>query len=312
MSLPSPTLPTPDRATHPLSAGVCPIVLQAGALTLSALVARPATPPRATVVALHGGGMSAGYFDGQAHPDLSLLVLGARLGYTVVAVDRPGYGLSAADLPRGQALSEQATTLRTALVHLGRRYDTGAGVFLLGHSFGGMLALTYAASDEASPSRLELLGLDVSGVGRDYITPPDAVADPLGQRTTQRHWGPLRCYPPDTFREAKVMVAPLPERERAEAARWPQRFTATTGRVRVPARMTFAEHERWWRHGDEDIAGLPAQFTAAPSFEVGRQPGSGHNVSLGWTARTYHLRAFAFFDECLARRTTTASAVTAR
>ncbi len=64
---------------------------------------------RATVVALHGGGMSAGYFDGQAHPDLSLLTLGARLGFTVLAVDRPGYGLSAGSCPAGRPSPSRPT-----------------------------------------------------------------------------------------------------------------------------------------------------------------------------------------------------------
>ncbi|NEE43926.1 alpha/beta hydrolase, partial [Streptomyces sp. SID8455] len=78
-------------------------------LTLSALLAEPVDmAPRAVLVALHGGGMRAGYFDSRARPGLSLLALGAQLGYTVLAVDRPGYGLSAARLPRGLALEDSA------------------------------------------------------------------------------------------------------------------------------------------------------------------------------------------------------------
>ena len=45
------------------------ITLNAAGHTLSALLSAPDTPPRATVVALHGAGMSAGYFDGGAQPD---------------------------------------------------------------------------------------------------------------------------------------------------------------------------------------------------------------------------------------------------
>ncbi|MEV0741830.1 alpha/beta fold hydrolase [Streptomyces sp. NPDC050549] len=298
-----------------MSPGVRPIALSAGDLTLSALISRPAGPPRATVVAVHGGGTSSGYFDGQAHPDVSLLALGARLGYTVVAVDRPGYGLSAARLPRGQALAEQSAALRAALAHLGERCATGDGVFLLAHSFGGELALTYAASaagEGPAPAPPELLGLDISGLGRDYATEPDALADPPPGHHWKRHWGALRLYPPNTFREAASMVAPLPERERAEAPLWPGRFAGTAARVRVPVRLTFAECELWWRHDDRALADLAAQFTAAPSVAVDRQSGAGHNISLGWAARTYHLRAFSFFEECLARRAAGASAGTAR
>ncbi|NUK82657.1 alpha/beta hydrolase, partial [Streptomyces lunaelactis] len=53
--------------------------LAAGESTLSALLCAVENP-RAVVVALHGAGTGADYFDGRAHPDVSLLTLGARLG----------------------------------------------------------------------------------------------------------------------------------------------------------------------------------------------------------------------------------------
>ncbi len=52
--------------------------------------------PKAVLLAIHGGGTSAVYFDCPGHPELSLLRLGATLGFTVVAIDRPGHGSSAA------------------------------------------------------------------------------------------------------------------------------------------------------------------------------------------------------------------------
>ncbi|MBD0707905.1 MULTISPECIES: alpha/beta hydrolase [unclassified Streptomyces] len=293
-----------------MSPGVRPVVLRAGDLTLSALLAEPSGPPRATVVAVHGGGTGAGYFDGQAHPDVSLLTLGARLGYAVVALDRPGYGLSAAQAPSGRSLAEQTVALRAALAHLKGRRETGAGVFLLAHSFGGKLALAYAATDASSgpgpgPGVAvppPLLGLDISGLGRDYAVDPAVLTGLHGLGDRARNWGPLRFYPPGTFREASAVVAPVPAREFTDAGEWPDRFTEAAGRVGVPVRLTFAECERWWRHDEEAVAGLTADFTSAPRVRVDRQPGAGHNISLGWQARAYHLRAFAFFEECLARR----------
>lgn len=291
-----------DETAPGMSPGVRPITLEAGAFTLSALIAQPVGPPRATIVAVHGGGMSAGYFDGQAHPDVSLLTLGARLGYTVVAVDRPGYGLSAAHLPRGQNLSEQSAALGTAIAHLADRYPSGAGVFLVAHSFGGKLALTYAA-EQAGPGTAgpALLGLDVSGCGRDYAVDPGDLRDPHRHGHWKRNWGALRFYPPNTFRDAAALVAPMPLRERAEAARWPESFTAAAARVPVPVRLTFAEHELWWRNDEEDLNEIAELFTAAPFVTIDRQSDAGHNLSLGWVARSYHLRALAFLEECLAR-----------
>ena len=54
-----------------------------------------AEDPKAVVVAPHGGASTAAYFDCPGHPDLSLLRTGAAQGYTMVALDRPGYGSSA-------------------------------------------------------------------------------------------------------------------------------------------------------------------------------------------------------------------------
>ncbi|WP_406455995.1 lysophospholipase [Streptomyces sp. NBC_00876] len=286
------------RAPAPggLSPGVRRITLDAAGTPLSALLSEPAggRAPRATVVALHGGGMSAGYFDGQAHPDVSLLTLGARLGYAVLALDRPGYGASAPYLPTGQRLLEQAATVRAALADAQARHVSGP-LFLLAHSFGGKLALALAA--DAPPDTF--LGLDISGCGHR----PAVSAALLGRgaRTGLRrlNWGPLRLYPDGTFSEVAAVVAPMPGQEIESAQEWRGLATRLLPRVRVPVRFTFAEHEAWWRQSDADLTDLAAQLSAAPRVLIDRLSGAGHNISLGCAARAYHLRALAFLDECL-------------
>ncbi|MFF1378833.1 alpha/beta hydrolase family protein [Streptomyces sp. NPDC058308] len=282
------------------SPGVRGITLDAGGLALSALLGPAAGgAPRATVLALHGGGMSAAYFDGQAHPGQSLFDVGMRLGYQVLAVDRPGYGASAQHLPRGQTLAAQAATLRAALARFAAGHEVGAGVFVLAHSYGGKLALTCAAG---APLPAGLLGLDVSGCGHRFAVPADRLPSAAGPGHWRHNWGALRLYPPDTFRACADMVTTMPELERAEAARWPASFARLAARVRVPTRLTFAEHEAWWRHDEEALAELRERLASVEHLVVDRQPEAGHNISLGWSARTYHLRALAFFEECLARR----------
>ncbi|MDF2583547.1 MAG: hypothetical protein K0R33_2190, partial [Mycobacterium sp.] len=70
---------------------VRPRVVMVGAVPMSALVA--AVPePRAVIVAIHGGATSSAYFDCPGRPDLSLLRTAAAQGFTVIALDRPGYG----------------------------------------------------------------------------------------------------------------------------------------------------------------------------------------------------------------------------
>ncbi|WP_409239854.1 alpha/beta hydrolase [Streptomyces sp. PA5.6] len=272
------------------------VVLDAGGLALSALLCEPAGPPRALVVAVHGGGMRAGYFHGRARPELSLLRLGARLGCTVLAVDRPGYGRSAAALPDGLPLAEQTPLLRAALADFAGRHPVGAGHFVLAHSFGGKLALALAAHAGDGDG---LLGVDISGCGRHYAPGAEEEVRHRRPAARRRHWGPLRLYPPGTFRQSAGTVAPMPVREAAELAGWPGLFDRLAPRVRVPVRFTFAEHELWWRRQEPDLAALAAAFTAAPRVLLEHQPGAGHNISLGWAARAYHLRALAFLEECL-------------
>ncbi|GGU46404.1 alpha/beta hydrolase [Streptomyces coeruleorubidus] len=286
-----------------LSPGVRPVNVEADGVTLSGLVSEPAEEPaRAVIVALHGGGMNAGYFDGQAHPDVSLLAVGARLGYTVLALDRPGYGASAGCFPRGQTLTAQAATVRAAIAAFVDRHAPGAGIVLLEHSFGAKIAFAVAAADGVR----QLLGVDVSGCGRRL-----AVNPPLAGRGAERglrrlNWGPLSLYPVETFQVSRTVVAPMPELEIGTVGRWARQSVVILPRVRVPVRLTFAEHEGWWRHDDDAIADLTAWLSATPRIVVDRLPHAGHNISLGWTARAYHLKALSFVEECLAHARHTA------
>ncbi|MDN3265704.1 alpha/beta fold hydrolase [Streptomyces sp. CSDS2] len=288
------TPPDPDRLE------VRPITLDAGGTPLSGLLAGEATaPPRAVVVALHGGGMSAGYFDSRARPGLSLLELGARLGYRVLALDRPGYGASARHHPEGLGLEEQADLVRRALAGFAPGTGRGAGFFLVAHSSGGRLALRLAGDDDP---RVPLIGVDVSGLGSRFAVGPEELPGRDGRGAWRRHWGALRHYPPNALLTSGALVRPVPEREAREQLRWPAMYPAVAARVRVPVRFTFAEREQWWRHDERAVAELLAALTAAPRAEAVRQPDAGHNISLGWAARTYHLRVLAFLEECLLAR----------
>ena len=277
------------------------ITVDAGEVSLSGLLGEPEhEPPRAAVVALHGGGMHAGYFDARTGPGLSLLELAPSLGYTVLALDRPGYGLSAARLPQGRTVRDQAADVAGALQDFAARFPTGAGILLLAHSFGGKVAIATAADLTDG----DLLGLDLSGIGHVYDIEPQDLPDSTRNGGWRRNWGPLHLYPPNTFRADTLPVEPMPPRESADAARWPSLFRELAPRVRVPVRLTFAQHESWWRHDPATLTDLTRAFSSAPRVLTDRQPHAGHNLSLGWAARAYHLRALAFLEECLTARTT--------
>ncbi|MFI5828105.1 alpha/beta hydrolase [Streptomyces sp. NPDC051578] len=266
-----------------------PCTIDATGTVVSGLLALPeGGAPRSTILAIHGRGMRARYWD-------SFIPLATALGHAVLAVDRPGYGASAACLPEGQSLPEQARTLRRALAEHARTHRLGAGVLLLGHSDGGKVALHTAASAPAVP----LLGLDASGVGYEYH--PQALHFPstLGGGATRLNWGPLNLYPPGTFQASRSLLSPVPPRESADTPWWPRQYEELAPGVRVPVRLTFAEHEGWWRLDARTLTAMTARLTAAPSVTVEHLPGSGHNLSLGHTATAYHLRVLAFLEECL-------------
>lgn len=282
-----------------------PRIVNAGGVPMSALLAE-AAQPRAVVVALHGGGTTSAYFDCPGHPRLSLLRTGATLGYTVVALDRPGYGSSA---PYPEAMTEPAQRVELAYTAIDRvlgERPRGAGVFVLAHSNGCELALRMAADERGA----ELLGLELAGTGLRY---QPAAADilrtaradhrPAGLR--ELLWEPAWLYPAGVLRGITTASSGAAY-EAAMVTAWHRDdFPALTGRVRAPVRFSFAEHERIWQSDASAQAQIAAMFTAAPRFVVNEQGDAGHNLSLGFSAAAYHLSVLSFVEQCVVARTTT-------
>ncbi|CAO0827969.1 hypothetical protein SMICM17S_00187 [Streptomyces microflavus] len=241
--------------------------------------------------------MRAGYFDTRPAPVSPLpLALGAQLGYTVLAVDRPGYGLSAARLPG-------AWPWRTRHRYCGPRWPTsrrrgtppGPGC----SSSPTATAAARAGSrrrlvgDAVADAFIALIGLDISGLGNRLAVAPHQLPGPGGQGEWRKHRGALRLYPPD-FRLGPALLS----RSRRSRRHRPVVAGAVSGARRTgtgPVRFTFAEQEQWWRHDEEAVAELTRPFASAP-VRVDRQPDAGHNVSLGWAARTSHLRVCGFLE----------------
>ncbi|MFE4171348.1 alpha/beta hydrolase [Streptomyces sp. NPDC056909] len=289
-------VPVEPAAAAEVPTAVRAVILDADGVEVSGLLAEPeGVAPRAVVVAIHGRGMCADYFNGLTDPADSLLTLGARLGYSVLALDRPGYGASVRQLPEGQPLGEQATTLHAALGDFARKHRTGAGFFVVGHSDGGKVSLHMAAQDAGSA----LIGLDINGCGWRYAREARHFPDTLGGGASRLNWGPLNLYAPGTFRASRSLLRPVPRREEIQTAVWPVQYPRLAGRITNPLRLTFAEHELWWELDDASLASMTGRLTAASPVTVERLPAAGHNISIGRAARTYHLRALAFLEECL-------------
>jgi hypothetical protein len=272
-----------------------PVEVTVDGVTLSGLVAEPDGPPRALVVALHGHGMTARYFAGPADPHLSLLEVGAALGFTVWAPDRLGYRASAGANPALFAMLPQAEFLRMAMARFAEDQAVAARGFLLGHSFGLKLALAMAAL----PGSLPIAGIDGSGSGLMYTFDPGVTRPAAQPGDVNASWGPRHLYPEATFAEGVLPVARTASTPDREAAEWPGELRRLAHRIGVPVRLTFAEHERLWVVSEAHFESLRTLLSNCPRLEIEIQPGTGHNISLSRVARAYHVKALAFAEECL-------------
>jgi len=281
-----------------------PRVVLVDGVPMSGLVAQ-AEEPRAVIVAFHGGASTAAYFDCPGHPLLSMLRAGAGLGFTVVALDRPGYGASA-PYPDAMERPEQRVALAYGAVDkiLGAS-PRGAGVFLLAHSAGCELAVRMAVHERADDG--DLLGLELAGTGLQYA---DDANEMLKTATdTQRPtglrellWQPAHLYPAEVLSGiTNSSTGALYETTMVKD--WARTdFPALAAQVRVPVQFSVAEHERVWRSDPTALAAIAAIFTACPRFVINKQVDAGHNLSLSVNAAAYHLKVLAFVEECLTAR----------
>ena len=279
-----------------------PRVVIVDGVPMSALVAE-AEDPKAVIVAIHGGGTTAIYFDCPGHPESSFLRAGTAHGFTVVALDRPGYG-SSAPYPEAVARPEQRVQLAYAAVDriLGER-PRGAGMFLMGHSGGCELTMRMAADTRGS----DLLGIELAGTGRHYHP---AAREMLKTATRERRpsglrellWHPTELYPPEVLGGATVYPG-APAYEDLMVSNWArQDFPALAPAVCVPVHFSIAEYEKVWETDTSAMTEIAAMFSDAPRFVIYHQPGAGHNISLGHTAAAYHSTVLAFAEECVVAR----------
>jgi pimeloyl-ACP methyl ester carboxylesterase len=275
-----------------------PRVVLVDGVPMSGLVA-PADEPAAVVVAFHGGASTAAYFDCPGHPELSLLRTGAAKGYTMVALDRPGYG-SSAPYPDAMADPDQRVALtRGAIDKMLGHNPRGAGLFFLGHSAGCELAVRMATDETAD----DVLGLELAGTGVQYhpstaeiLKTATATQRPTGLRDVL--WQPAELYPDDVL-SGMTNSSGGALYEVGMTRSWPQHFPALAARVRVPVQFTVAEHERVWRSDPEMLAKIGAMFTSSPRFVTNEQADTGHNLSLSLRAAAYHATVLSFVEECV-------------
>ncbi len=254
--------------------------------------------PRGIVVAVHGGATSSAYFDCPGHPRLSLLRSAAARGFTAIALDRPGYGASAVYAAEFTDADRRVATAFGAVDKIIADGDRGAGLFLVGHSAGCELALRMATA------RSDVLGIELAGTGLRYsdtakniISEATVTSRPAGLRDLL--WRPTELYPAEVLTGA--LSAPGVAYEAAVTANWARRdFPEIAARVDVPVQFSVADHESVWESTPEALAAVAALFTGAPRVLVNTMADSGHNLSVGLSADTYHRNVMSFIEECIA------------
>ena len=272
-----------------------------GGVPMSGLAAE-VPEPRAIIVAIHGGATSSRYFDCPGHPRLSLLRMAASLGYTAIALDRPGYGASALYQDEMTQPEQRVALAFGALDKIVGSGSRGAGVFLLAHSAGCELGLRMAVDDRGA----DVFGIELAGTGLNYHADAKPV---LSQATTTRRpaglrdllWQPTDLYPAEVLTGA--LSAAGAEYEVDTTTNWRHRdFPATAAMVKVPVEFSAGDHESVWDSTPAALADIAALFTSSARVVLNEVPNGGHNLSVGLTADAYHRHVLSFVEECAVGR----------
>lgn len=289
---------------------VRPVTVKASGITLSGLAVAPqAGAARGLVLALHGGGYSASYWhcpmdDGCA----SLMHVAADLGFHVLAVDRPGYGVSADHNPANLGLNDQVDCLFGAIDDWRLKGEFDGPVFIIGHSIGGMLALLMAADPRAD----QIAAIDVLGVPLAFSagTVGDEVQSwvaegshvPMLDENLHRQlmFGPAGSFSEQALIHDRELRRPMPVAEYHDAIAMPVRWADILPDIRIPVQLTMAEAEAMQLVGPEVLQLARDLLRNSVYARIGEQRASGHNASMHHIARSYHLRALAFFEEAMA------------
>ena len=266
----------------------------------------PCEPPRGILIALHGGGARARYWHHPADLSASLLEIGARLGWQVIALDRPGYGASMALRSRRLRVADQVPAVVEVANSAVRDVGTTVPVVLVGHSMGALLAIEAAAA--GSPA---LAGISVSGVPLAFTREQQQQimsADASGQTT--RHSRRFAASIGDWFGPGDRWEAVLayrselftttPSGEMPDVLEAPDRMPLLLSSIRSAVQFAASGHERTTAPGPVVLEIARQNLTASCSIDAFLVAGAGHNLSLGRDARAYHLRVLAFAESVLA------------
>lgn len=256
------------------------------------------------IVALHGGLYTSRYFDVDGSGDGSFVDIAVRHGHHVVCFDRPGYGASSR-IPAPENTFERQAEILGLAAGAAMKQVGAETLFLVGHSIGGMIAVTIAAH----AGDLPLVGISVTGMGAVIpeagaahnlanLPPAETVALPP-EAVDQVMFGPAWTYRADALPQAHTTYSAAPMEELAQAPRWPREKLATLAPlVTVPVHNALAEFDALWDSSEAAITTFASLFTAAPVVDAHLARATGHSIDHHVLGSALHLRQLAFAAEC--------------
>lgn len=249
------------------------------------------------LICIPGGSYNAHYFDIPKH---SLLEAAHLAGFSIAALDRPGY--QGSDPVEGDVtFAKNAVALDAAISELWTRYsESTTGVVLIGHSMGGAIAIHIASHPHTWP----LLGISVTSIHTDapeQVTaawnsiPADATIPFSTEQRIQFMYGPEGSYDPEVIDAAEISADLIPVAELLEVVgRWTTDFNNLASAVEVPVHYALGEHEALWISTDDNVAAFAAAFTASPSVTTDRVQGAGHNLDHHRDSAKFHAHQLEF------------------
>ena len=242
------------------------------------------------IIALHGGGMSAKYFDVPGH---SLLERADARNVPAISLNRPNNGGSSL-LSSDHIIAENAAILDQVIAGIWAEWsDKVPGIFLIGHSIGGAITTDIAGNHPTWP----LLGIATSGCllttnpGGD-LPPIELLELPL-DASDGGMFGPAGTYGDDMPAVSHVANSTVPVAELKEiGTTWTARVREVAANVVVPVFHRQAEFDALWVTTDETVAEYRAAFTASPKVDVELLHATAHAID-------FHLVGAKFQDDQL-------------
>ncbi|MDQ0691381.1 alpha/beta fold hydrolase [Arthrobacter sp. W4I7] len=263
--------------------------------------------PRGTIVALHGGGTRARYWDAPHDAGASFMRAATAAGWQVILVDRPGYGASRALAEQRLRAADQVAIIEDAV----RPHLAEGPVALVAHSLGSIVAIEAGAG--RWQGRLDALALhgvplayteehlvnfravDVSG---SFIRHPGG-----GRSLDMDSWfGPAGTWDRSVLDHFREVMSATPSGEFEDARMGPQALPGRLAEITVPVQLCVGEHEQSTAPADLILDVARRALAGNPRHEAFIIPGGAHNLSLGGAAASFHQAVLKFLAAATTQR----------